>query len=280
MNSLLSKLLSLRNMEYLVVDGELKILETSLGVQRFADSEALAASASSLKLQCIAKETLGSSEPDETLKGKDVRVGFPELIGVENILIKILQGQQDSFDLKGIGRFADYNAPLYIDLYVIKNPDEDTLGDRLVIFVEDVTQRMVIEQKLVQRANEVSLLLEAWSYSSDYLNKIITAMADILLVATQSGTLTIVNRAAQDLFGYKEEELIGKPLSIVVSEEKLLLEASQQYLLSGKCLKNVEMLCQTKAGEKVAIAFSCSAIQTNLEDVQDFIYVGRELVER
>ncbi len=280
MNSLLSKLLSVRQMEYLVVDGEFKILETSLGVQRFADKEAFATNASSATLRnSPAKGTLGASYPDETLKGKDVRVDFPELIGIENILINILQGQQDSFDLKGIGRFSDYNSPLYIDLYVIKNPDEDTLGDNLVIFFEDVTQRMVIEQKLVQRANEVSLLLEAWSYSSNYLNKIITSMADILLVASQSGTLTIVNRAAQDLFGYKEEELIGKPLSIVIIEEKLLLEASQQYLLSGKFLKNVEVLCQTKAGEKLAIAFSCSAIQTNLEDVQDFIYVGREIAE-
>lgn len=242
-------------MEYLAVDGELNILEISLGLQRFADY------------------------PDEVIKGNDVRCGFPELIGIESILIKIIQGEQDSFELNGIGRFSDNDFPLYINLYIIKNPDEDTLEDSLVIFFEDVTSRMVVEQKLVQRANEISLLLEAWSYSSEYLNKIITSMADVLLVTSQSGNLKIVNRAAQDLLGYKEEELIGKPLEIIISKKQLLLEASEQYLRSGKYLKNVEVLCQTKAGEKVAIAFSCSAIQTNLEGIQDFIYVGREIGE-
>lgn len=255
MNPLLRKLLSLRHMEYLAVDGEFHILDISLGVPRFADY------------------------PDQVIKGNDVRSGFPELIGVESILIKIIQGEQDSFELNGIGHFSDNDSPLYINLYIIKNPDEDTLEDSLVIFFEDVTSRMVVEQKLVQRANEVSLLLEAWSYSSEYLNKVITSMADVLLVTSQSGNLKIVNRAAQDLFGHKEEELIGKPLAIIISEEQLLLEAREQYLMSGKCLKNVEVLCQTKVGEKVAIAFSCSAIQTNLEGIQDFIYVGREIGE-
>jgi PAS domain S-box-containing protein len=242
-------------MEYLAVDGEFKILETSLGVQRFADC------------------------PNEVMKEKDVRVGFPELIGVEDILIAILQGQQVSFELKGIGRFSEQDSPLYIDLYVIKNPSEENLEDRLIIFFEDVTTRMVLEQKLVQRANEVSLLLEAWAYSSDYLDKIITSMADAVLVTTPAGTIKTVNRAAKDLFGYSEKELIGKPISIIVSEENLLLEASQEYLLFEKLLNNVEVVCHTKSGEKVAIAFSCSAIQTNIEDVQDFIYVGRELAE-
>ena len=38
MSLLLNKLLSLRKIEYLTVDQDFKILETSLAVQRFADS--------------------------------------------------------------------------------------------------------------------------------------------------------------------------------------------------------------------------------------------------
>ncbi|GAX41775.1 hypothetical protein NIES4075_27720 [Tolypothrix sp. NIES-4075] len=37
MNSLLKNLLSLRRIEYLVIDHNLKILEMSLGVNRFVD---------------------------------------------------------------------------------------------------------------------------------------------------------------------------------------------------------------------------------------------------
>jgi adenylate cyclase len=254
MNLLLNQLLSLRKIEYLVVNGEFNILETSSGVQRFADC------------------------PIEVIVGKDVRLGFPELVGVETILTAILQGQQESFELKGIGRFSGRSS-LYIDISVIKAPDEKPVNYKLIIFIEDVTQRMILEQKVVQMNNEVSLLLEAWSYSNEYLNKIISSMTNAVLVTSQSGTIKTANLVVKDFFGYSEQELIGKPLSIFIKEEKLLLEASQQYLLAGNELKNVEVICKTKTGKQVAISFSCSAIQTNVGDVQDFIYVGRKLTE-
>jgi hypothetical protein len=48
-------------------------------------------------------------------------------------------------------------------------------------------------------------------------------------------------------------------------------------LLAGKFCKNVEVVCQTKTGEKVMIAFSRSTVETDIEDLQDFIYIGREI---
>ncbi|HEY9632458.1 MAG TPA: PAS domain S-box protein [Coleofasciculaceae cyanobacterium] len=255
MNSLLNQLLSLRNMEYLVVDREFNILKTSLEVQRFADC------------------------PNQVTTGKDVRLSFPELIGIEDILIAILQGRQVSFELKGIGRSLAHGTPLYIDVYIIKNQSEERLDNRLIIFFEDVTERMILEQKLVQRANEVSLILEAWAYSSDYLNKIIMSMADVLLITTPSGIIKLGNQAAQNLFEYSEDELMGKSASIII-DEQFVLEVSQRLLFSEKTLKNVEVSCKTKTGKEVAIAFSCSAIQTDIENVQDFIYIGREITER
>lgn len=131
----------------------------------------------------------------------------------------------------------------------------------------------------MQRNNELSLLLEAWSYSNDYLNKIIASITNVILLTNTTGTIKLVNSVTCDLLGYSENELIGKSLSCFINQEKLLFEASQQYLLSRNKLKTVEVLCQTKTGEKLAIAFSCSAIQANLEDVQDFIYVGRKLTK-
>lgn len=252
MSSLLKKLLSLRHIEYLVVDRDFNIIEVSSGVQRFADC------------------------PNEVRKGKNVRLGFPEIVGLENSLIALIEGRQASFELKGIGRSSVQEEPLYIDIYFINEHSEE---NRLILFLEDVTERMVLEQKLVQRCNEVSLLLEAWAACNDYLGKIILSMKDALVVTTSLGIIKTVNQAAQDLFGYREEELIGQPISIILSEENLLLKASNQPFIFDKLFNNVEIVCKTKSGEKIAIAFSCSAIQTNIENLQDFIYVGRELTD-
>jgi hypothetical protein len=116
------KFLSLRKIEYLAVDQDFHILETSLGVQQFADC------------------------PQEVIRGKDVRLGFPELIGIENILLAIIQEQQPSLELKGIGRFSPQGIPLYIDIAIISNQHEETLINYLIILFEDVTERMIMEQ--------------------------------------------------------------------------------------------------------------------------------------
>ncbi|NEQ23092.1 MAG: PAS domain S-box protein [Microcoleus sp. SIO2G3] len=104
-------------------------------------------------------------------------------------------------------------------------------------------------------------------------------MADALLVTTQSGTIKTVNRAAQVLFGYSEDELVGKSILEIIIDEKFLVATTKQPSLLQNLLNNVEVACQTKTGEKVTVAFSCSAIQTDFDDLQNFIYIGRDVTE-
>ena len=257
MNVLFNKLLSLRQIEYLALDQDLQIMETSLGAQRFAES------------------------PSEATLGKHICLSFPELIGIENILITILEGRQASFELKGISRSSSKGKPLYLDLYIVNILQPGKFDkNQLIIFLEDVTERMILEQKLVQRANEITLLLEAWDSSNEYLNKIIQSLADTLLVTNQFGIIKLINQATKKLFEYNEEELIGQQISRIIQEYNLLLEAGQQYLKSQEVVQNIAVVGLTKQGKKVAIAFSCSAIYTNLDSIPDFIYVGREITQR
>ncbi|MBE9126457.1 MULTISPECIES: adenylate/guanylate cyclase domain-containing protein [unclassified Coleofasciculus] len=264
MSTLLSKLLSLlapRRREYLIVNREFKILEKSLGVQRFVDC------------------------PDELVQGKDVRVSLPELIGLETILIDILEEREVSFELKGVGRGSEPNKPLYVDFYIIKNnlafyDRTQTLANQLIILLEDVTEQMVLEQSLVQATNESNLLLINLEASKAYIDKIISSMADALLVTTSSGQIKTVNYSVQDLFGYSETELVGKPISLILNKGDLLPTTSQQNSIGDKAFTNREVVCQTKTGEKIIVAFSCSVIQTEIEGVKNFIYIGRDITER
>lgn len=256
MNPLLNKLFCPRHIEYLVIDQDLNIQEASWGVHRFSDS------------------------PRDVIEGKNVRLGFPELIGIENILNQIIHEEQAGFDLKGIGRVSEGGEPLYIDIYITKNYYGKTLENQLLIFIEDVSEKMVLEQSLVQRTNEAALLLDAWGASNDYLDKIISSMAEALLVTTPKGIIKTVNLATLDLLGYSEQELIGQPISLITHQEDLLRQASQHYLLLKQQSNNhVEVFCKTKKGEKIALTFSCSAIQTESEKLQYFIYVAKNISE-
>ncbi|MDP8965521.1 MAG: PAS domain-containing sensor histidine kinase, partial [Cyanobacteriota bacterium] len=74
MISIVKKLLSNRY-EYLTLDRNFLILDVSPSAQRFAEI------------------------PDELQLGNDVRLSFPELIGLEETLLNILEGKQISFEL-------------------------------------------------------------------------------------------------------------------------------------------------------------------------------------
>ena len=223
MNHLLNKLLGPRQMEYLAINQQFAILETSFGVERFAD------------------------RPWEVKIGADVRLSFPEVIGVEDILISVLQGQKINFEIKGIARFVDNSQPLYFDIYAFENREEDHIENRLIILFEDVTEKMVAKQALLQRANEANLLLSALAASKDYIDKIIKSMGDALLVTTTAGTIKTVNQSAQFLFGYSEAELIGEAIFLITGEDKLLSQARHRYILcQGELSKDLELLCRKK----------------------------------
>ncbi len=208
MNSFLTNLLSVCGIEYLIIDENFKILEMSLGLNHFADI------------------------PNEVKPGQDVRIIFPELEGLEDVFDAIRQGEQDSFELKGIMRSQDTGSPLYIDIRITNNIQEDHSRNRLIIVIEDATERMVLEiiviedatermvleQSLFQGANEANLLLRNLKASKQYIDQIVTSMADALLVTTLSGEIKKINYAAQVLLQYNEIELIGKPITKVIRE--------------------------------------------------------------
>ncbi|HSF73193.1 MAG TPA: PAS domain-containing sensor histidine kinase, partial [Microcoleus sp.] len=178
MNPLLRKLLGPRQTQYFLVNHHFIIQETSAEVQDYADN------------------------PGDAIPGADARLSFPELIGIENILMSIIMGRLPGFEVKGIARFADQNRPLYFDMLAIKYEEEqEDVPSKLLILIEDTTEKMVMKQSLIQRANEANLLLSALAASKDYIDKVIRSMGDALLVTTTLGTIKTVNQSAQWLFG-------------------------------------------------------------------------------
>ncbi|MEG3850330.1 diguanylate cyclase [Microcoleus sp. herbarium13] len=262
-NILLYKLLSLRRVEYLVVDRELKIQEISLNVQDFADI------------------------PEEVGKGKDVRDSFPELIGIEGILEDIIQKREQDFQLKSITRILKNGCYLYLDLYIF-GYTEQVNAERLMILCEDVTDSIAAQQSMVQAANESSIKIDYLAAASAYIDKIINSLGDVLLVTATSGKIKKVNLAAQQLFGYTESELIGKSISMITADGELLRQVSQlPPALKSESWHQVKVVCQTKIGLKLILAFSCSTFETSIESkytdsdaIQDFVYIGRDITEQ
>lgn len=262
-NVLLNKLLSLRRLEYVVVDREFKIEETSLKVQQFADL------------------------PDRVTRGKDVRASFPELIGIEENLINIIEGREQSFHLKASTRVLEDGSYLYFNLYIFGYKEHKKI-EKLVLVCENVTSSVTAHQILVQAANENSIIANSLATAHDYIYKLVNSINDVLLVTTASGKIKKINLGAEILFGYSEAELINKSLSTITADEELLRQFSQlPPTMKSEYWHQVKVVCQTKKGLKLILAFSCSTIDTSIKSqhtgsyaLQDFVYIGRDITEQ
>jgi PAS domain S-box-containing protein len=253
-SSLLKKLLVPPQRSYIVVDRNFIIIEDSYGIQRFAGL--------SVKLAM----------------GQDVRICFPEMIGLERVLDEIWQGTRSSFELKSINRIQAKGEPIYFDIYILGTFDTDEQQSILVWF-EDVTEKMIMTQNLVQRANEAELLSHTLATTNDYIDKIIRSMADALLVTTSTGKIKTVNQAAQNLFGYDREELQDLAIALLIPDAKFLDRVYQPPANDENFPKTTEIICRTKVGAEILVFFSCSIIQADQEGVFNYVYVGRDITE-
>jgi adenylate cyclase len=241
MNLLFTKMLQARGSEYLTLNQQGLIVTTSPGAARFGDP------------------------PEQVVVGEDITGGFPELLGLEDVLTAICAGDLPDFSLTAIARISADQVALYFDIYLFADPEASYPVNQLICLLEDVTERRALEQSLVQNSNETNLLVNQLRISKNYIDQIIASMADVLIVTNPLGQIKTVNQAAIDLFGYSEAELINQSIFLLVKDAQITM---------GKPSK-----CQTKNNKMLVISFSCSTLETMPEVEPNLIYVGRNITE-
>jgi len=269
-SKLLKKLLNASERSFITIDRNLIITDTSYGAEKF------------------------SEQPYESLLDKDIRDAFPEIIGLEETFNSIWINQITSFEIKRVCRYTDPKKPLYFNFYIIGTNELEEEDKNIIICIEDATDIMIMSQALMQRANESELLVNTLAKSKKYIDKIIFAMADTLIVTDQQGEIKTINPAAINLFGYTQDELVGLSITSLFKDPKHIDLIHQNHLENQSDNKKfvdndpyftaIEILCLSKTKEEILILFSCSIIQNyqlayNVEANHDFVYVGRNITE-
>ena len=216
-----------------------------------------------------------SEEFQDLAIGNDVRLAFPELVGLEAVCEEILQQKQDKFVLESVAREQDEDNILYFDISI------QSIKNQLILFIEDVTELVNLRQSFVQKANEAELNLSTLKRFEYCTNKIINSMEDILFITTASGIIERTNRAAAKLLGYRKLELIDRPLNDFFNQPDFNHLKLYQYLISNQ--KNVERLetCFVNQEQKIIeIEFDCFVIPTEVPDIYSCVYIGRDITLR
>ncbi len=239
------------NQEYVIIDRHFQIVDSSPAAIKYA------------------------AIPENINLGQDIRLSFPEIIGLENTLELILNQQQNNFTLKAIARNQADNQVIYFDIYLEK------IENYLVLLFKDVTELMIVKQFLMQKVNEAELSLSALKRFENCTNRIIASMGELLIITKSSGIIERVNKAAKTILGYCKSDFLNHHISLFINDPKFDFEEIYNFLLQeNNSLKKYEFTCEQPQGKLVEIAFNCFLVPTEVKDVLNCVFIGRDITMR
>jgi PAS domain S-box-containing protein len=127
--------------------------------------------------------------------------------------------------------------------------------------------------------NKMTEDLKKTTVSKDYVDKIIQSMADTLIVVSPEATIKTVNQATLNLLGYQEDELIGKPVSVVFDERSFKTSPIDDLLKEGFIHKG-EKFYLKKDRHTVPVLFSGSIMRGDDAKIQGIVCVAQDITER
>lgn len=163
--------------------------------------------------------------------------------------IKKVFNERKQSEYESIGMLANGEQSFYVSKVdpVFNNQDE-------VIFVTITTQKITKEKKIAKELET----LEA-KYRTIFQSK----NAGIIVVTNHTGNITEWNKGAELSFGYEESEVIGEPLTMLISKKhrktsiKELVRAKKK-LNDYKKGETIEMVGLQKNGNEFPVEFALS----------------------
>lgn len=113
-----------------------------------------------------------------------------------------------------------------------------------------------------------------------YLESLMQSSADAIVATDLNNVVTAWNRGAEIIFGYKKEEVIGKPLPVIpdflIEVEKFYIEKIKQ----GETLKEIETVRVTKDYRLIEISLTLSPIRNMVGEIVGISRIGRDITEK
>lgn len=149
--------------------------------------------------------------------------------------------------------------------------DANGVATHLIGIVHDITQAVVTDITERKRADALLSRLAA----------IVEQSEDAIISKNLEGIITSWNAGAERLFGYKEKEVIGHPITILFSPELLEDENTiLETLRAGGQVERYDTVRVSKAGKKIDIWVSTSPIKDSSGKIEGFSTIARDISER
>lgn len=136
----------------------------------------------------------------------------------------------------------------------------------VISIVRDVTDNKRAQTALAETNKTMAALFEASPVAIIGLN-------------TKS-EVTLWNQTAEELFGWTEEEIVGKPYPLVPDDRQDEFSGLRQRAYGGEGFTNLETTRQTKSGESIDVSISVAPIRDGQGEVQGVVAIIADISVR
>jgi PAS domain S-box-containing protein len=132
----------------------------------------------------------------------------------------------------------------------------------------------------IEKEEKILSLYWDVTQTKDYLNSIIEHSADAIITSDIKGIITSWNKQAEKIYGYTEDEALGKFLPMVPDflekQEKEFIEK----ICNGETISNIETIRRRKDGKLIEVSLTLSPILDSSGKVTGISGISRDISEK
>lgn len=167
-----------------------------------------------------------------------------------------------------LGKVNEMAAGQFDTRLTIRSQDElGQLGSRINVMANNLS----LYTHRLEQMNEENRKVK------DYLESVINQTADAIHVTDANGIVVRVNRAFEQLYGWRQQEILGKQLDFVPEELKEEHMQQQHRLLEGHQIHSYESVRLHKDQSHIEVSISISPIHDENEGITGYISVSRDI---
>ncbi|ERH02066.1 MAG: PAS sensor histidine kinase [Halonotius sp. J07HN6] len=205
-----------------------------------------------------------------------------ELYGLDAAELRgrsIIEFLPDKYDPEAVKEFLKQPNTDPGDITIITN--DGTEREVEISSAADIVpgQHLVIARDVTERVKEQRELEEA----TQRLEAVVETCPDPVVALDDEGNVQLWNKAAEDLFGYQRESVIGNSiLSLDLHSEDQQSEVINRFqqALAGEQESDFEVCRQTKSGDEIYLSVSTAPLRDETGDSTGLMAVARDITDQ
>lgn len=165
-----------------------------------------------------------------------------------------------------IQKISQKNATKYAELSVYPIKNENSSVSECVVFVKDITERILSKTEIVQ--------------TKEYLEGFIENSADAIVTSNLDGIIISWNRGAEKIYGFPKEDVLGKYLPFV---PEFLMETEREMterIKKGEVLEDIETFRKKKDSSIITVSITLSPIKNTTGEVIGMSCISRDISDK